>query len=84
MTTQSQSLAQLKQPTQKSQFVVESPVESPSAWIQNGQSPTEITLSVAILTFAFLWGVALVIIAISHLMEVLVPSSTSGSRPKRK
>lgn len=84
MTAQSQSLAQLKQFTQAGQLIVESPVEPPSAWMQNGQSPTEITLSVAILTVASLWGVALVIVAVAHLMKVLVPINTPTSRSKRK
>jgi hypothetical protein len=82
MITQAQPLAKLtqsQQPIQTRQLIAESPVERPSAWMRDGQSPAEITLAAAILTAASLWGVALVIMAIAHLMKVLVPNNTPTS-----
>lgn len=47
-----------------------SPVENPSAWMQDGTSPTEVILANAVLIMA----VSSVIIAIAYLSQVLVGS----------
>lgn len=64
--------------TQPVQVMIQpSPVESPSAWMQYGTSPTEIILANAILITA----IAGVIGAIALLLQVLVPvmKSHAGS-----
>lgn len=50
-----------------------SPVENPSAWMQDGTSPTEIILANAVLVVS----VSSVIIAIAYLAQVLVKKSKS-------
>lgn len=54
---------------QTSSAITNTTVESPSAWMQYGTSPAEITLANAILIGA----IATVIIAIAALVQVLVP-----------
>ncbi|MEH2167902.1 MAG: hypothetical protein V7K41_14740 [Nostoc sp.] len=56
------------------------PVESPSAWMQYGTSPTEIILATAIVIGA----VATVIGAIAVLLQVLVPVMQSRSQHQQK
>lgn len=64
---------QVKQASQTKQLieVPASPVENPSAWIQDGNSPTEVILANAVLIVA----INSVIIAIAYLAQVLVGSS---------
>ncbi len=63
---------QVNQDSLAKQFikVPTSPVENPSAWIQDGNSPTEVILANAVLIMA----VSSVIIAIAYLSQVLVGS----------
>ncbi len=67
------SLVSAQSPTSKTQpvqvTIQPSPVESPSAWMQYGTSPTEIILATAVVIGA----TASVIVAISLLLQVLVP-----------
>lgn len=64
---------QVKQASETKQLieVPASPVENPSAWIQDGTSPTEVILANAVLIVA----ISSVIIAIAYLAQVLVGSS---------
>ena len=64
------------------QVVITNPgsIESPSAWMQYGTSPTEIILATAVVVGAS----AGVIGAIALLLQVLVPVMQSNSPPKRK
>lgn len=49
------------------------PVEPPSTWIRNGESPTEILLAAAILTSVSMGAIARIIITLTGLIKVLVP-----------
>lgn len=71
-----------KPKTQPVQVVITNPgaIESPSAWMQYGTSPTEIILAIAILIGAMTG----IIGAIALLLHVLVPVMKSNSpRVKR-
>ena len=64
------------------QIVITNPgsIESPSAWMQYGTSPTEIILAIAIV----IGSLAGMIGAIALLVQVLVPVMRSNSsQPKR-
>lgn len=52
-----------------------SPVEKPSAWIQNGNSPTEIILATAVVIVA----VSSVIGSVAYLAQVLLANSKRKS-----
>ena len=56
------------------------PVESPSAWMQYGTSPTEIILATAVVIGA----VAGVIGSLAFLLQVLIPVMQKGSSQPRK
>lgn len=68
--------------TQPVQVVITNPgsVESPSAWMQYGTSPTEIILATAVVVGA----IAGVIGAIALLVQVLVPVMQANSSRKGK
>lgn len=55
-------------------------IESPSAWMQYGSSPTEIILATAVVIGA----IAGVIGSLALLLQVLVPVMQKSSAPKRK
>lgn len=61
---------QVNQATESTQLVTmpSSPVENPSAWIQDGTSPTEIILAIAVVIVA----VSSVIGSVAYLAQVLV------------
>ena len=67
---------QVNKSTESMQLVVlpSSLVEKPSAWIQNGTSPTEVTLAIAVVIVA----VSSVIASFACLAQVLV----ANSKPK--
>ncbi|MDJ0615194.1 MAG: hypothetical protein QNJ63_00365 [Calothrix sp. MO_192.B10] len=66
------SSQQINQSTESLHIVTipKSPVENPSAWIQDGTSPTEIILAVAVVIVA----VSSVIGSVAYLAQVLVTS----------
>lgn len=72
--------------TTHSQLIPASPtsVESPSTWMRDGYSPTEIILAAAILTSLSIAGIASVIVAITGLVKTLVPVMVSPTREKKK
>ena len=67
--------------TQPVQVVLTNPgsVESPSAWMQYGTSPTEIILATAVVIGA----IAGVIVSVALLVQVLVPVMQSNSTQKK-
>jgi len=67
------SLEQINQPTESLHIVTvsKSPVENPSAWIQDGTSPTEIILATVVLIVA----VSSVIGSVAYLAQVLVTNN---------
>jgi hypothetical protein len=76
------------QSTQPMQLVSPSPIsiENPSAWMQDGYSPTEILLAAGIITSLSLAGVATVIVAITGLVKTLVqnPDACNAAPNKTK
>ncbi|MBW4447170.1 MAG: hypothetical protein KME38_09925 [Spirirestis rafaelensis WJT71-NPBG6] len=74
------------QTTQTSQLIPASPtsVESPSTWMRDGYSPTEIILAVAILTSLSIGGIASVIVAITGLVKSLVPVMVRPTKEKKE
>ena len=68
--------------TQPVQVVITNPgsIESPSAWMQYGTSPTEIILATAIMIGA----ISSIIGAIALLLQVLVPVMLPSSSKKNK
>lgn len=65
--------------TQASQLVTTSSptIEKPSAWMRDGYSPTEIILAAAILTSLCMGGVTTVIMAMTGLVQTVVPGKDS-------
>ncbi|UBF27147.1 hypothetical protein K9N68_04050 [Kovacikia minuta CCNUW1] len=55
-------------------------VESPSAWMQYGTSPTEIILATAVVIGA----IAGVVVSIAFLLQVLVPAMQKNSTQAKK
>ncbi|NDJ21945.1 hypothetical protein GS682_09915 [Nostoc sp. B(2019)] len=74
------------QTTQTSQLIPASStsLETPSTWMRDGYSPTEIILAIAILTSLSIGGIATVIVAITGLVKTLVPVMVRPTSEKTK
>ena len=72
--------------TQTSQLIPSnSPaIENPSAWIRDGNSPTEIILAAAILSSLLMGGIATVIVAMTGLVKTIAPRKVNQTTRNKK
>ncbi|HIK03563.1 MAG TPA: hypothetical protein IGS40_02420 [Trichormus sp. M33_DOE_039] len=71
--------------TKTAQLISNSPaIENPSAWIRDGNSPTEIILATAILSSLLMGGIAGVIVAMTGLVKTINPRTVNQNDRKTK